>query len=93
MVFLLECASVRPGLIDGELTVGVKNYKGHLEYFRAAGNALTQQGQKGYVEVGAIHKDPKTETYLVELPMEADSGAHRIWVPEGSIVIEAGAAA
>lgn len=93
MVFLLECDSVRPGLIEGELTVGVKTHRGHTEYFRAAGSDLAPRHGKGYIEVGAIHRDPATKTYLVELPMETDSGAHRIWVPEASLTVHEGMSA
>jgi len=85
MVFL-SCASIRGGLMDGEVTVEVKNYRGESEYFRAAGSESSQK-EAQFIEVGVIHQDPKTSAYLVELPMETDSGARRIWVPASAIVV------
>lgn len=83
MIFLLECVSVRPGLISGELDVSVKTSKDRKEFLRVAQGGIYEVDGAKRIEVGFIRS--VGEDYLVELPMEADSGAHRIWVPKSSI--------
>jgi hypothetical protein len=36
--------------------------------------------KKDYLSVGLIHISHEKKTALVTLPVEADSGAHRVWV-------------
>jgi hypothetical protein len=39
-----------------------------------------------YLPVGVVHRDRERGVALIELPQEADSGAHRLWVPLSSLL-------
>jgi hypothetical protein len=40
-----------------------------------------------------VHRDKEKGVALIEFPVEADSGAHRLWVPLASLLEANGAAA
>jgi hypothetical protein len=44
-----------------------------------------RQGQT-YLPIGVVYKDREKGVALIEFPVEADSGAHRIWVPLSSLL-------
>jgi hypothetical protein len=79
MLVLLEC-QVEDGLRPQEATVMVTDYYGEQQFMPLAREFLEWQGSKPYVAVPLIHIDPKSKAALVSLPIEADSGAYRIWV-------------
>jgi hypothetical protein len=41
---------------------------------------LAREGDVFYLPVPVIHVDPNNKAALISLPIEADSGAQRIWV-------------
>jgi hypothetical protein len=53
---------------------------------------LTEEGGKYYLSVGLVHVSHERKTALVSLPVEADSGAHRVWVRFDHLKQELGAA-
>ena len=65
---------------NGERMVAIRDIHGKCQLLRVERDFLTEAAGKNYVTVGIVHRDPKTETVLIELPHEAESGAHRLWV-------------
>ncbi len=61
-------------------TVGVASIEGHTEYLAIEERFLVRQGGSYLLPVSFIGRDPRHKTALVQLPVEADSGANRVWV-------------
>jgi hypothetical protein len=78
---------VRPGLRESERTVAVVNIHGRKEFLRIEGSYLRCEGGKFYLPVGYIYEHPESDSVLIELPMEADSGARRVFVPRKNIQV------
>jgi hypothetical protein len=77
---------VSAGLRDSERTVMVRGHDGRRHYLRVEHYLLLERDGQSYLPVGLIDIDPKTQARLIELPLEADSGAHRVWVLPDSIM-------
>jgi hypothetical protein len=75
---LLEC-EVSKGLRDAEVTVEVSDYSGRREFPPVDGAMIEQQGDQSYLPVTVLQLDKAKRAAVVSLPVEADSGAHRIW--------------
>ena len=76
---LVEC-EVSPGLRDQEATVRVVAYDGRKEFMPVDRRLLVREEGRDYLPITIIHLHEKDQAALVVLPVEADSGAHRIWV-------------
>lgn len=76
---LLLC-EILEGARQAEATVVVKDVHERREFFPADRELITEEGGKHWVPVSLIHVDDPRKLALVGLPVEADSGAHRIWV-------------
>lgn len=76
---MLEC-EVSEGLRNAEATVKVVAYDGRPEFMPVARAFLRREGDKDFLPVAVIHIDEPKGAALVSLPLEADSGANRIWV-------------
>ena len=86
MAFYVLCESVRPGLIEGEVTAELKTFHGKTEFVRAPSDGIHPVGKKQYLDVGVVRAHSETGSYLIQLPSEADSGANRIWVKAESVM-------
>jgi len=71
---------VSEGLRKSEATVKLISYDGRPEYIPVDRGLLSQDSGKYYLSVGLIHISHEKKAALVALPVEADSGAHRVWV-------------
>jgi hypothetical protein len=71
---------VSEGLRRSEATVKLTAYDGAPEYLPVDRGFVSETGGKQYLSVGLIHVSHEKGAALVALPVEADSGAHRIWV-------------
>ncbi len=76
---LLEC-KVSKGLRDAEVTVELSDYSGRREFLPVDGDMIERQGDQSYLPVTVLQIDKAKKAAIVSLPVEADSGAHRIWV-------------
>jgi hypothetical protein len=47
---------------------------------------VTHREGQWYLPIGVVGIDRNKRLALIEFPVEADSGAHRIWVPLSSLV-------
>jgi hypothetical protein len=77
----VECViSVANGLLDTQV-VGVPDESGNYQYLRVGKGSVTQENDKTYLPIGIVEVDYRKRRVLIELPYEASSGAHRLWVP------------
>jgi hypothetical protein len=71
---------VSEGLKKSEATVKLPTYEGRPEFLPVDRGLLSEEGDRHYLSVGLIHISHEKKAALVSLPVEADSGAHRVWV-------------
>lgn len=76
----LVFCEVSEGLRRSEATVKLTSYDGRPEFLPVDRGLLSQEKGRHYLSVGLVHVSPEQSAALVSLPVEADSGAHRIWV-------------
>jgi hypothetical protein len=84
---LIPC-EVTEGPRPGFKAIGVDSIEGHTEYLTIEERFLVRRGGNYLLPVRLIGRDRRYNTALVQLPVEADSGANRVWV-RGEIVAEA----
>ncbi len=89
MEIAVQC-EVQPGLRASERTVAVANIHGRKEFLRIDASYLRQERGRVYLPVGLIYEHPPTNSVLVELPLEADSGARRIFVSKEHVLFSDG---
>jgi hypothetical protein len=71
---------VSEGLRKSEATVKVTAYDDRPEFLPVDRGLLSEENGRCYLSVGLIHISHEKKAALVALPVEADSGAHRLWV-------------
>lgn len=71
---------VSEGLRPQEATVAIEDYHGSKHYLPIDRGMLSKKGGKFYLTVGVVFVHEKTNSAMIEFPLEADSGASRIWV-------------
>jgi hypothetical protein len=71
---------VSDGPRDGFKSVAVGSVEGYCEYLVIEERFLSCVGADWFMPVSVIGKDTEQKTTLIELPVEADSGAKRVWV-------------
>jgi hypothetical protein len=76
---LLEC-KVTEGLRKAEATVEIRDFHDRKHFLPVDRDFLRAEGGKNYLPVSVMQIDQKSKAALIGLPLEADSGAHRIWV-------------
>jgi hypothetical protein len=59
--------------------VTVTDLYGRRHFIREERKFLTTRDGQSYLPVDVVAVDPRTKAVLVELPHEAENGAHRIW--------------
>jgi hypothetical protein len=71
---------VTEGLRKSDATVKLITYDERPEFLPVDRGLLSQEGDKHYLSVGLLHVSHEKKAALISLPVEADSGAHRVWV-------------
>ncbi|HEX5273076.1 MAG TPA: hypothetical protein VFW33_21415 [Gemmataceae bacterium] len=71
---------VSEGLRKSEATVKLMTYGGRPEFLPVDRGLVSQENGRHYLSVGLVHVSEERKAALVSLPVEADSGAHRVWV-------------
>lgn len=66
--------------------MAVADVHGRKEYLRNEASYLRQEQGRTYLPVGSIYEHSPTESVLVELPLEADSGARRLFVSKQNVL-------
>jgi len=78
-VALVEC-KVRNGLRPSEASVEIRDAEGRPEFLPVERDFLHLEDEQYYLPVSVFHVDQARKRAIVTLPVEADSGSHRIWV-------------
>lgn len=84
---------VSEGLRKSEAPVKRLTYDGRPEFLPVDHGLLSEEGGKCYLSVGLVHVSQEKQAALVSLPVEADSGAHRVWMRLDHLKQELGATA
>ena len=71
---------VTDGLRPSEATVKLTTFDGRPEFLPVDRGLLSSDGNGFYLSVPVIHINHEKKAALIGLPVEADSGAHRVWV-------------
>jgi hypothetical protein len=83
---MLQCEVIE-GPRPGFKAVAVPSMEGHVEYLTIEERFLVNQNDDYFLPVRVIGRDRPGKTALVQLPVEADSGANRVWVWEQNLEI------
>jgi hypothetical protein len=76
----VECVvDIENGLLNTTV-IGVPDEQGNRAYLRVGKGFVTRLRDKTYLPIGVVELDYSRRRALVELPLEADSGARRLWV-------------
>ena len=81
----VEC-EVHPGPGKIADSVGVRDLSGERTFLEIQRDFVAQYQGKHYLPIGVVYRDKDKGVALIEFPVEADSGAHRIWVPLSSLL-------
>jgi hypothetical protein len=76
----VRCEVLDGGLIPNSVTAHVRDLMGKSQYINVLRGLINHHEGHDYLAVGFVQIDPATGTALVEFPVEADSGANRMWV-------------
>jgi hypothetical protein len=85
---LLRC-EVAEGPRPGFKTIAVPSVEGHSEFLTIEERLLSHRNGSLLLPVSVVGKDERYDTVLIQLPLEADSGANRVWVRSGALISEA----
>jgi hypothetical protein len=78
-----------PGVVA--VSVAVRDINQVKTFLEIQHDFVTRQEGQWYLPIGVVHKDKEKGVALIEFPVEADSGAHRIWVPLSALAERNGA--
>jgi hypothetical protein len=77
--------TVTEGLRQAEATVEIRDANGRREFLPIARDFLMYENGQAYLPVPVLALDRREKVALVALPIEADSGANRIWVKTANL--------
>jgi hypothetical protein len=76
----LVACEVTKGLRPQEATVQITDFHGQAEFMPVDRTMIVVEDGKNYLSVQVLYVHEKDKAALIALPIESDSGAHRIWV-------------
>ena len=85
MMMLVQC-EVSPGVGSVAVSVAVRDSANQPTFLEIDRGMVTRRHGRHYLPVGEVCRDLEKGVALIEFPVEADSGAHRIWVPLSSLL-------
>jgi hypothetical protein len=74
------CTGVSRGLREADVIAVVRDVQGRNHFLQIEKDFLSQDNGHSYLPVALIHRDAQTESVLIELAHEAETGVNRIWV-------------
>jgi hypothetical protein len=72
---------VSEGLTGSDITVCVQDVLGNDQYIHVLPSMVNWEHDIPYLPVGIINVYRRHGRVLIELPIEADSGVNRMWMP------------
>jgi hypothetical protein len=82
---MVKC-EVRPGAGTVAVSVAVRDTDNVRAFLSIDHDFVTKRNGQWYLPIGVVYKDRDKGVALIEFPVEADSGYHRIWVPLTSLL-------
>ena len=82
---LVRC-EVKPGPGTVADSVAVRDTDNVPTFLEIQRDFVAHRQGKSYLPIGVVYRDKERVVALIEFPVEADSGAHRIWVPLASLL-------
>jgi hypothetical protein len=82
---LLRC-DISEGPRQGFMSIGVPSIEGYQEHVAIEERFLARRNGSYLLPVFVVGVDKQHQTALVQLPLEADSGARRVWVRSDSLI-------
>jgi hypothetical protein len=92
MMMLVRC-EVQPTGGAVSTSVAVRDTSNVQTFLEVQRDFVTQRQGSHYLPIGVVYRDREKGVALIEFPVEAASGAHRIWVPLSSLLEPNGAPA
>jgi hypothetical protein len=89
---LVEC-EVDAGVGNLAVSVAVRDTANTRTFLQIDRDFLIERRGRHFLPVGLVYKDKEKGMALIEFPVEADLGAHRLWVPLPSLQESNGASA
>jgi hypothetical protein len=74
------CEQVSRGLREADAILALRDFQGRRHFLQIEKDFLFRRDGKTYLPVGFVHRDAPTGAFLIELPHEAETGVHRLWV-------------
>ena len=76
---MVRC-EVAEGLRPSEVVASIIDIRGRTHYIRVERSFISTEGGQAFLPIGIIGIDPNQSAVLIELPHEAETGVHRLWV-------------
>lgn len=90
-VYLPEVrCEISEGLTESDVTVCVRDIEGRDQFIHVLPSMVNGLSDTSYLPVGVIEIDRQNQRVLIELPIEADSGVNRMWMPIAAFRVESG---
>lgn len=86
MLALVPCEVYYPKVGTVSVSVGVRDTANQPTYLEIQHDFVAHRHGKTYLPIGVVYRDKEKGVALIEFPVEADSGAHRIWVPLATLL-------
>ena len=86
----LVLCEARPGADTVTDSVAVRDTNNLRTFLSIDRGFVTRRQGQTYLPIGVVYRDRDRGVALIEFPVEADSGAHRIWVPLASLLAPKG---
>ena len=81
---LIQC-EVTEGPRVGFKAIGIESIEGHTEHLAIEEKFLVPKDDAYLLFVSLVGRDRRNKMVLIQLPVEADSGANRVWVSEQAL--------
>jgi hypothetical protein len=81
---------ISEGLTESDQTVCIRDMEGRDQYIHVLPSMVNWMSGTPYLPVGLIHVDSRNCRALIELPIEADSGTNRMWMPFDAFRVDSG---
>jgi hypothetical protein len=85
MLGLVLCEVRYPKQQTVACSVAVRDTNNQPTYLEIQRDFVAHRDGKTWLPIGVVYRDKEKGSALIEFPVEADSGAHRIWVPLTSL--------
>jgi hypothetical protein len=76
----VRCDVIPGGILPQGVTARIKGLDGRSQFVQVTQGMINHEGGQDYLPIGIVDIDRRNRRVLIELPVEADSGANRMWI-------------